>query len=321
MELDLALRAVAAPVAAMAASAWLLAALAGLSARVRVRCPADPPESTAWPTRWALTTLAVLPVAWAIAFQEPSWREVAAPSVSYQWLGWAAVASALVTSAVTMVPGRAMAAAAAVAASVVACAMVRPPGLADAGPKFIAALAASAGGAGAAWSMHGDSGTRTPAPAWAALAGWWACLAVASGMVLVSGFAKLAVTCGALSASAAAWAVMSAISPRVARAAPAVSGAFAATLGVLCLVARGYDESGFPAWCWWLLAAAPAAGALAAWPARRGHARVATAVAIVAPPTFALAALLAARSSVAAPAGSSSLDDYAMSGVTHLRAP
>ncbi len=321
MELDLALRAVAAPVAAMAASVWLLVALAGLAARMRARAPVDPSEAAAWPMRWALTTLTVLPVAWAIAFQEPSWREVAAPVVSYQWLGWAAVVSALVSSALATVPGRTMAAAAAVSASVVTCAMVKPPGLPDAGPKFLAAAAAAIGGAGAAWSMHGPRGERRAAPAWATFAGWWACLAVASGMVLLSGFAKLAVACGALSASAAAWAVMSAVLPRVVHAAPAVSGAFAATLGVLCLVARGYDESGFPAWCWWLLAAAPGAGALAAWPARRGHARSATVVAVLAPPVLALAALLAARSSVATPTGSPSLDDYAMSGSALPRVP
>lgn len=321
MELDLALRAVAAPVAAMAALAWLLAALACRAARVRNGFPADPSVTMAWPARWALTTLAMLPVGWAVAFQEPSWRDVAAPAVSYQWLGWAAVASASVSSAMSVVPGRAMAATAAVVASVVTCAMVKPPGLPDAGPKLVAALAAAIGGVGAARSMHGAAGGHSAAPAWAVLAGWWACITVASGMVLLSGFAKLAVACGALSASAAAWAVMSAMVPRLASVAPAISGAFAATLGVLCLVARGYDESGFPAWCWWLLAAAPGAGALAAWPARRGHARIAAAVAILAPPTFALAALVAARSSVAAPAGSPSLDDYAMSRVTHLRAP
>jgi hypothetical protein len=140
-------------------------------------------------------------------------------------------------------------------------------------------------------------------------------------MVLLSGFAKLAVACGALSASAAAWAVMSAIAPRLACAAPAVACAFAATLGVLCLVARGYDESGFPAWCWWLLAAAPGAGVLAAWPARRGRTRIAAAVAFVAPPAVAIVALLVARSSVSVPAGSPSLDDYARAGAMHPRAP
>lgn len=319
MELDLALRAVAAPVAVMAALAWLVAALTGRAARTGP--PAVRPATAAWPGRPVLSVLAVLPVAWAVAFQEPSWREVAVPAVSYQWLGWAAVVSALVSSALATVPGRAMATAAAATASLVACAMVKPPGLPDAGPKLIAAAAASIGGAGVAWSMRDACGDRRAAPAWATFAGWWACLAVASGMVLLSGFAKLAVTCGALSASAAAWAVMSAILPRVVHAAPAVSGAFAATLGVLCLVARGYDESGFPAWCWWLLAAAPGAGALAAWPARRGHGRIATVVAVLAPPALALAALLAARSSVAASTGSPSIDDYAMSGIALPGAP
>ena len=319
MELDLALRAVAAPVAVMAALAWLVAALAGRAARPR--SPAGPHATPAWHGGWMLAVLAVLPLAWAVAFQEPSWRDVAAPAVSYQWLGWAAVVAALVSSALAMVPGRAMATAAAAAASLVACAMVKPPGLPDAAPKFIAAAAAAIGGAGAAWSMCVAPGERRAAPAWATFAGWWACLAVASGMVLLSGFAKLAVTCGALSASAAAWAVMSASLPRVVHAAPAVSGAFAAALGVLCLVARGYDESGFPAWCWWLLAAAPGAGALAAWPARRGRVRIAALVTVLAPPSVALAALLAARSSVDAPTGSPSANDYAMAGVAPLRAP
>lgn len=321
MELDLALRAVAAPVAAMAVACWLLATLAMQAARARAALPTGSPSAMAWPVRWALTTLAVLPVAWAVAFQEPSWRDVAIPTVSYQWIGWAAVAAALVSSAVSVVPGRLMSVAAAAVASLVACVMVKPPGLPDAAPKLIAAFAAALGGVGAITSPCGSVGARRAAPAWATLAGWWACLAVASGMVLLSGFAKLAVACGALSASAAAWSVMSAIAPRLACAAPAVAGAFAATLGVLCLVARGYDESGFPAWCWWLLAAAPGAGVLAAWPARRGHTRIAVAVAITAPPVVAIVALLVARSSVSVPAGSPSLDDYALAGAMHPRAP
>ena len=103
MELDLALRAVAAPVAVMAALAWLVAELAGRAARTGP--PAGRPATPAWHDRPVLSVLAVLPVAWAVAFQEPSWQEVAVPAVSYQWLGWAAVVSALVASALATVPG------------------------------------------------------------------------------------------------------------------------------------------------------------------------------------------------------------------------
>jgi hypothetical protein len=321
MELDLALRAVAAPVAAMAVACWLLVALVTRAARTRAARPAGSPSAVGWPVCWALTTLAVLPVAWAVAVQEPSWRDVATPTVSYQWIGWAAVAAALVSSAVSVVPGRLMSVAAAAVASLVACVMVKPPGLPDASPKLIAAFAAALAGVGAITSRGGSVDERGAVPAWATLAGWWACLAVASGMVLLSGFAKLAVACGALSASAAAWAVMSAIAPRLACAAPAVAGAFAATLGVLCLVARGYDESGFPAWCWWLLAAAPGAGVLSAWPARRGRTRIAAAVAFVAPPAVAIVALLCARAPARVPAESPSLGDYARAGAMHPHAP
>jgi hypothetical protein len=108
MELDLALRAVAAPVVVMAVACWLLVALATRASHTRAAGAIGSPSSVGWLVRWALTTLAVLPVAWAVAYQEPSWRDVATPTVSYQWIGWAAVGAAVVSSAVSRVAGPVM---------------------------------------------------------------------------------------------------------------------------------------------------------------------------------------------------------------------
>ena len=98
MEADLALRAVALPAAVAAVVAWLsVTVFAGRAARHALAGAA---------VRWLAVLLAVLPVAWAIAFQEGSAGAVLRPSVAFQWLGWAAAVAATVAAVGSMQPGR-----------------------------------------------------------------------------------------------------------------------------------------------------------------------------------------------------------------------
>jgi hypothetical protein len=315
MEADLALRAVALPAAVAAVVAWLsVTVFAGRAARHALAGAV---------VRWLAVLLAVLPVAWAIAFQEGSAGAVLRPSVAFQWLGWAAAVAATVAAVGSMQPGRGACAVAGSVAALATCVMIRPPGLPGEGPRLAAALGAALAGAGMAIAFGGAREGPGPADprraAWPALAAWWAALSVGSGMVLVSGFAKLAVACGALGASAAAWAVLAAWFPRMAALAPAASAAFAATFGALVLVARGYDESGFPAWSWWALTASPGAACVAAWPALARRPRLRAVATVAAPALAAIAALAAAKASTAG--GSASPSDYALARTAARAAP
>lgn len=309
MEADLAFHAVLLPAVAAAALAWLACMVARRGGPVAV------------PARVAAVVTSVAPLAWSLAYQEDSIRAVLRPATAYPWLGWASVMAATVCAVVSTQPGLRAAIAAGSIASLASCIMVNPPDLDGAGPNAAAAVLSMLATVGMAVALgHGRPGQRS-LPCWPALAAWWAVFAAASGMVLLSGFAKLAVACGALSASAAAWAAMTAFVPRLAVLAPAASGAFAATLGVTMLVARGYDESGFPSWCWWAMTAAPGAACVAAWPGIARRPRLRALATVMAPALVALAALAAARAATGDGAGPSAPVDYALARSAGRGAP
>jgi len=225
-------------------------------------------------------------------------------TVSYGALPWvmlAAVAAAIVmgngSGALSRVAG-------AMLVPSVAFVFLSPPGLGGGIPQLVAlAIAALAGVA--ACSVSGRPGP-------ASFLGWWLVLALASVMVLLSGFAKLAVVLGALSAMAATLAVCAATIGR-----PVMGNGLAVTLvtalAACAFLGCGYDESSFPRWTWALLASAPAATALAAVPAMKPHPRLRAAGIVLGPAAVAAIALAAAMLATAATNGpaDSAVDPYA----------
>ena len=250
----------------------------------------------------------LLPVMVALAVQEAiTLREVFAhfpATVSYGALPWAmlaAVAAAIVMGNGSGVMSRVVGA---IAVPAMAFVFVSPPGLGGGTPQLVALAIAALVGV-AACSVSGRPG---PAP----LLGWWLVLAVASIMVLLSGFAKLAIVIGALSAMSATLAVCAASIGR-----PAMGNGLATSLVtafVACaFLGCGYDESNFPRWTWALLAVAPAATALVGIPGVRSRPWLRTAAIVLAPAAVAALALAAALLATAMTAGpaDSVADPYA----------
>lgn len=222
--------------------------------------------------------------------------------VSYGALPWAlhaAVAVALVIGNGAGMLGRA---AGAIAVPTMAMVFLAPPGLGGGVPQLVALAIAAVSGFAAA-STSGRPGASP-------LVGWWLVFAVASAMVLLSGFAKLAIVLGSLSAMAATLAVCAAALGR-----PVMGNGLAATLAsafVACVfLGCGYDESGFPRWTWALLAAAPAAMGVGSIPMVRARPRLRALAVSLAPATIAALALASAMLATGHSTDSTA-DPYAM---------
>ena len=281
-------------------------AIAGRGIQVGDR--ASVPHSPSRGIRFVPVVAVLIPVMVSVAVQEAvTLREVFVhfpATVSYGSLPWAMLAAVVAAIVMGNGSGALSRVAGAIAVPSMAFVFLSPPGLGGGAPQLVA-LAIAAPAAVAACSVSGRPG---PAP----LLGWWLVRAVASIMVLLSGFAKLAIVIGALSAMSATLAVCAATIGRPAMGnglATALVAAFVACAFLGC----GYDESSFPRWTWALLAAAPAATAVAAFPWVRSRPRLHAAAIILAPAAvaaLALAAALLATATAAGPADSAT-DPYA----------
>lgn len=299
MELELVLQAVLAPAVA-AAVLWLAVAVP-----VRVAM-GRPGPSRAWSlVQRLMALLAALPVLASLARQHGTalpfvdWP----PTVASDWVAPAIATGALAAAAAGGSGGPLLALACIASASFMTMVLVAPPGLTGGMPQLLAALACTATCAGSA--------RAAVRPGIAPFAAWWIVSAAAAAMVLLSGFAKLALALGALSAGAAAFGVAT----RLVGGMPlgvAGSASFGCAFVACAFVGLGYDETGFPRWTWAALALSPAAmslgeaRALAARPALR-----AMAVAL-GPAAIAALALAAAIAASAARHAEASADAYGM---------
>lgn len=223
--------------------------------------------------------------------------------VSYGALPWALHAAVAVSLAIGNGAGMMGRATGAIAVPTVAMVFLSPPGLGGGVPQLVALAIAVMSG----FAVAGISGRPGPSP----MLGWWLVLAVASAMVLLSGFAKLAIVLGSLSAMAAALAACAAAFGR-----PVMGNGLATafvTAFVACVfLACGYDESGFPRWTWAMLSAAPAAMALGSIPTVRARPRLCAVAIAMAPAAIAAIALASAMLATGRSADSAA-DPYALS--------
>ena len=252
----------------------------------------------------------LVPVAVAMAVQE----SIAPSGVLTHFpagISYGALPSALLAAAIVAVPlgcgtGRLGAWTSAVAVPAVAMLLLRPPGLGDGVPQLLAVAAASLG----ALAMGGGGPPASRRAAALPLAAWWLLFALASVVVLISGFAKLAIVLGALSATAATLAVAA-----IAACAPMLTNgttACLATAFVACtFVGQGYDEAGLPSAAWWMLSAAPTAAAIGCLPALRRHPRIAVALTTCLPVAVAVVALAVALATTGLPGSAATGHDDA----------
>jgi len=259
-------------------------------------------------SRFVPIVAVLLPVAVSEAVQEAiTLRELFAQfptTVSYGVLPWAMLAAVAAAIVVGNGSGALSRVAGAILVPSVALVFLSPPGLGGGVPQLVA-LAIAAVAAMAACSVSGRPGPAT-------LLGWWLVFAVASVMVLLSGFAKLAVVLGALSAMAATLAVCAAAIGRPTMG-NGLAVALATALAAGAFLGCGYDESSFPRWTWALLASAPAATALMGVPMVKRHPRLRVTVIVLGPSAVAVLALAAAMLATAPTAspGDSAVDPYA----------
>ncbi len=305
MELDLLLRAVMGP-AAMAVAVLVVLRLAFGARRWAASAPA-----------WVAVLMVSAPIA-AFAHQEGGLRWP--PALAYDWLPVAMAAAAGIAFGLRLPPAGSWRwrLGASVGAAFVSLSVIAPPGHSSAEWRLLAAaiVSASAFGAASGWGGLPAAPGHAPASRLAAampFLSMWAVAAAGSVVVILSGFAKLAVVMGALSACSAALAV-GAFAVRGTRAGGATSVAFAVILGAAAWFGLGYDEAGIPSAAWVVLAMSPAASASAlAVPAARP--RTSMIVSAAAPAAVAAAAVAIAIASVGLP-GSSSEDANPYARVT-----
>lgn len=132
--------------------------------------------------------------------------------------------------------------------------------------------------------------------------GMWATGAALAGMALAASVAKLALIAGAFSACAAAIGVLALLQRPLVVGVPAAA-VWAVVIGVGCTLGAAYDEQPLPRMAWWLLAASPAAGALACLPPLAQRPRARAVALALGPAAIALAALaIVGASLLASPA-------------------
>lgn len=170
----------------------------------------------------------------------------------------------------------------AVVAALVGLAFLRLPGAGT--ETHLVGYAAAIGGA-----MFAARACSVPGPA--APVGVWGTAACLAGLALLAGIAKLALVCGALSAGAAALAVLSLLQRPLALGA-AGAGVWSALLGAGALLGLAYDEAGVPVVAWWLIAFSPAAAALSEFTVLRRSPRMASVVRAGAPMALSAVALV-----------------------------
>jgi len=303
MELDIILRAVFAPAFAVFVAALVLHVISrkGGGAGRRALFP-DHVASWLTPLRW----IPLLIVAPAIAahillqggFEWPC-------TTSYEWLTVALGIGAgisVVTSSVSSPKGQLLA-----TVVTAACAMfiLKPPGLGGFGYQVLVAAIA----------VLASLGTAQPAAQFrvAPFVALWIVAACASVLCVLSGFAKIGIVLGALSAGSAALAVAASICPSV-RLGRGGATASACALAGCMFIGAGYDESGFPWWTWAMLAASPALMGVGARFVPIPRSRTQACVMVAAPAALAVCAVACAvlLSGVLTrqPAQSSSSDPY-----------
>jgi hypothetical protein len=299
MELDLVLRAVMLPAAAVA--------LACLAIRPALRRALGRRADAAM--EGLLPVLASLVVFRALAVQQGE-RFLAglAPGVAYGWLPAAVLLAAIVAATVGAGASRLAVRIACVAAPAAAFGLLAPPGFRGGEAQLVAA------------ALTALAATLT-VPAFrglprAGFAAWWLTLSAASALPIVAGFAKLGFVAAALAAAAAALGALSALR-LCAACGPMMHVAMVTALGCIAFVGMAYDEAPLPRWCWISAALAPACSALAARLPASIPSRVRAAAIIVAP-SVAIGAALAAAVALGAgrDRGDRGQDAYAAVGPT-----
>lgn len=281
MELHLVLHAVVLPAFA-AAFPWALACVA-----IRRASGSPGPSRARLLADRLLAVLVVVPALASLARQQGSLVPFGAwpPRVASEWLPWSIVAAALVAAAAGARGGHVLAVACSAVASAVSMVLVAPPGMSGGGSQLVAAAACTL-----ACACASRPAVRTGIAPHAA---WWLMAAAGSAMVLLSGFAKLAFVLGALSAGMAAIGAASLLLGGTALGA-AASASICCAFSLCMFVGHGYDEAGFPGWCWWLPVVAPAAMALGELRPLGTRPRLRAAVVVLVPAALAWAAVLAA---------------------------
>jgi hypothetical protein len=270
MEIDALLYAILIPTVAAAA---LLATLGVL----RRRWP-----WCAWQGWPALALAGVVFCACAQQFGGVPWK----PHISFDWFPWAialTAALALVAHATDRSASQSLSLAGTALAASCAFVLASPAGLSTAARFGGAAVAAIA----TATAVHG---TRRAGPS--AALGMWGSAAALSGLVLVSGFAKLAIVLGAFSAMSAAIGVLGWVQ-RPLPVGPSAVAVWCAVMATSSMYAMGNDVTLIPSAAWWLAAASPAAAGLALIPKISSRPALANTVRVGAPiAAAALAALV-----------------------------
>jgi hypothetical protein len=185
----------------------------------------------------------------------------------WQWL-WAlsaAIAAAAVALSIPMpgprIPAWIKGSLLVAIAGAFAVLMLKPPGFEGMRDRMIVFLAV----AGPAWLAMSSCGTCSDdsgrpsgrAAGWSVGVAFWLAASALSGVVLASGFAKLAIPLGAIAALSMASAVLSLRGKR--DLGYAGTATLAATLGAAALVGWAYDDTEIPAWSFLAIAFAPAA--------------------------------------------------------------
>lgn len=222
-------------------------------------------EAPAEPSGWGLAIATA--IAFALALRVQQGDEIWQLRQKWQWLwvvgGAAAIAGTVVALLRHFVPRMPTVVAGVLAALLVGGAtlfLLTPPGFSDnAGRAIVVLVVAGAGWCVTwppRWSTSKDSAVHA-GTGWADGLAFWLAASGLSGVVLASGFAKLAVPLGAIAALSMAAAVLSLRGRRD------LGFAGLATLGAVlaaaAVVGWAYDLAEIPAWCFLALTFAPAA--------------------------------------------------------------
>ena len=293
MELDIVLRAVFAPALAVCVAALLLHVV---SRAILARTPNNSFRARAvrylTPLRW-MPLLLVLPPIVAHLHLQPGF--VWPCTTSYAWLPVALLISAaiaLVTGSVTSRFAQVVVAVVTAASTLV---VLNPPTISGVGYQMVGVLiaATAALGAGTAALGAGLAARPTAHTRVAPFVALWLVAACASVLCVLSGFAKLGIVVGALSAGSAALAVASVMASSVQL---GYGGAvtFACTMAACMFIGAGYDESGFPLAAWAAVAISPAFIAVSQLPVFATRPRIQWCVTIAAPAAVVLCAVVMA---------------------------
>ena len=217
---------------------------------------------------WGLAVAVAITFALALWVQEGDKLWELRQKWQWLWVLSASVAAASVVIAIPVLGARIPAwikgsLLAAIAGSI-AVLMLKPPGFDGVRDRMIVFLAI----AGPAWlampwcGAHGacasdEDRVSRHAPGWSVGVAFWLAASGLSGVVLLSGFAKLAIPLGALAALSMAAAVLSLRGRRDLGFLGIAT--LAATLGAAAVVGWAYDDTEIPAWSFLAMALAPAA--------------------------------------------------------------